>query len=549
MDLWVVAAAAGAGYIAKNWQNFSAEKEGLTEPSSKISLSVQSESRNLLQQIRDKTCPLRRLARKRAQRDVISEENNDKDVNLLEMDRLNSGDSVAEIASSSSGNAFENIEGHEDHSGGVWLTKLSPVYIVGESYAENSGCDYAESCHFHRFSKNKLIRMCCPHSVRSLNPSEITCLDAQQCRIQDTLEENVCIPSAPMFRPLLVTDRRQIIRSLSSDLSVVEVEGGKEEAGREDGACLKENDALITSFSLKHFESAMIQREPEKRSDVSRPSGSSDRASSRTFHSHGPDQMLLFFVGMTIGIISATTASKNEVEKLNEQLKQTHNLVQDLHDELENRSHRIDDPSLLIREPVASCSEMEMNEMIQDDNLKANDKDTENSELRSKIEAELEAELERLEHNLKASNLERISIVADLDPDFEPYTEQGNLKLAMSGENHNYTSESGSDTTETTTDYLQPINYAVSPRELSLRLHELIESRLQARIKELEIALESSEKEAQTLGSQSIVSQRIFFHSDTESSSSPEVLHLYMNSTRDGHMGMNLSLGAYNEFS
>lgn len=518
MDLWVVAAAAGAGYIAKNWQNFSAEKEGLMEPSSKISLSVQSESRNLLQQIRDKTCPLRRLARKRAQIDVLSEENNDTDVNLLEMDRLNGGDSVAEITSSS-GNAFENIEGHEDQSG-VWLTKLSSVYIVGESYVENLGCDYAESCHFHRFSKNKL--MCCAHSVMSLNPSEITCLDAQQCRIQDKLEEKGCIPSAPMFRPLLVTDRRQIIRSLSSDLSVVEVEGGKEEAGREDGACLKENDALITSSSSKHFESAMIQREPEKCLDVSRPIGSSDRASSRTFHSLGPDQMLLFFVGMTIGIISATTASKNEVEKLNERLKQTHNLVQDLHEELENGSHGTDDPSLLIREPVVSCSEMEMNEMIRDDNLKANDKDTENSELRSKIEAELKAELERLEHNLKASNLERISVVADLDPDFEPYTVQGDLKLAMSGENHNYTSESGSDTTETTTDYLQPINYAVSPRELSLRLHELIESRLQARIKELEIALESSEKEAQTLGSQSIVSQRIFFHSGTESSSSPE---------------------------
>ncbi|CAI9766786.1 unnamed protein product [Fraxinus pennsylvanica] len=69
----------------------------------------------------------------------------------------------------------------------------------------------------------------------------------------------------------------------------------------------------------------------------------------------------------------------------------------------------------------------------------------------------------------------------------------------MSGENHNYTSESGSDTTETTTYYLQPINYAVSPRELSLCIHKLIEFRLRVRIEELEIALESIEKEAQTL--------------------------------------------------
>lgn len=128
--------------------------------------------------------------------------------------------------------------------------------------------------------------------------------------------------------------------------------------------------------------------------------------------------MLLFFVGMTIGIISATMASKNEIENLNEQMKQTHNLVQDLHEELDHRSYGTDDPSLLIREPVASCSEMETNELIRVDNLKANDKETENSELRSKIEAELEAELERLEHNLKASNLERISTVVDVRRSF-----------------------------------------------------------------------------------------------------------------------------------
>ncbi|KAL2468011.1 uncharacterized protein Fot_51536 [Forsythia ovata] len=79
MDLLVVATAAGAGYIAKNWQKISAKKEGLTGPSSKSSLSVQSKPWNLLQQIRDKTCPLSRLARERAQGYVNSEEKNDLD--------------------------------------------------------------------------------------------------------------------------------------------------------------------------------------------------------------------------------------------------------------------------------------------------------------------------------------------------------------------------------------------------------------------------------------------------------------------------------------
>lgn len=42
-------------------------------------------------------------------------------------------------------------------------------------------------------------------------------------------------------------------------------------------------------------------------------------------------------------------------------------------------------------------------------------------------------------------------------------------------------------------------NYAVSSQELSLRLHELIESRLEERIAELEAALEASQKKLQFL--------------------------------------------------
>lgn len=77
MDLWVVAAAAGAGYVAKNLQNLSVDKkESLGGNSLKYSYDFRSESRNFLQQLRDKTCPLRRLAQQRVEDNVFLDVDN-----------------------------------------------------------------------------------------------------------------------------------------------------------------------------------------------------------------------------------------------------------------------------------------------------------------------------------------------------------------------------------------------------------------------------------------------------------------------------------------
>ncbi|MCI52128.1 hypothetical protein A2U01_0073372, partial [Trifolium medium] len=47
-----------------------------------------------------------------------------------------------------------------------------------------------------------------------------------------------------------------------------------------------------------------------------------------------------------------------------------------------------------------------------------------------------------------------------------------------------------------------PANYAVSPHELSLRLHEVIKNQLEERVKELEIALENSQRKVRFLESE-----------------------------------------------
>lgn len=79
--------------------------------------------------------------------------------------------------------------------------------------------------------------------------------------------------------------------------------------------------------------------------------------------------------------------------------------------------------------------------------------------------------------------------------------------------------ESGSKTTDTVPGFSKPSNYAVSPWELSLKLHELIESRLETRIKELELALLHSQNNRVGIQQRSIVSERRYSYSETESSS------------------------------
>lgn len=94
-------------------------------------------------------------------------------------------------------------------------------------------------------------------------------------------------------------------------------------------------------------------------------------------------------------------------------------------------------------------------------------------------------------------------------------------------------------------------NYAVSPRELSLHLHEVIQSRLQERVKELETALRNSQRKVQLLESEHKNAQRLFSTTELRYSSgevSPVVEGDF--SCIDQPLVMNLSreaLDAYNE--
>jgi len=85
-----------------------------------------------------------------------------------------------------------------------------------------------------------------------------------------------------------------------------------------------------------------------------------------------------------------------------------------------------------------------------------------------------------------------------LDPEFVADFAQGELRVDMvSGKDSVYpkSNEDAGDATPL------PVNYAVLPHELSLRLHEVIQSQLEQRMKELEIALENSQRKVRLLES------------------------------------------------
>lgn len=120
-----------------------------------------------------------------------------------------------------------------------------------------------------------------------------------------------------------------------------------------------------------------------------------------------------------MGMIFSFWKNRKEMEKLNEFLRQSENLVQDLHEELEMKE------SLTVKElTTEDCESQDAhndssnNGALQapsskgklDKSLTNYDEDCQSQktekESRSKIEAELEAELERLELSMNSSTLE-----------------------------------------------------------------------------------------------------------------------------------------------
>ncbi|KAL7589530.1 hypothetical protein Lser_V15G37304 [Lactuca serriola] len=372
MEFWVVAAATGAGYVAKHWQNLSGEKDGSSKQSQPLtSPRLQQDARQVFDKIPDPVFPLPKLAKRC----------------LLDRD-------VDHVSGSTSTFIEKRVD--QDHTNEI-----------------NGKQEYLDTSSNNRLHKFK---------TKNMNRKPFTSL-----------------------RPLVVTGNNKD----SKDHKVVLME--EKENGN--GACIDDSPFLEQPIG-----SMKLPKRQNENFD-----------------------MVLLFVGITMGILSGTFTNQKEIEHLNDLLEQAENMVKDLHSKLEIKDG-------------FTTKKLE----IEPDGTAIDSPNGEKFELTSDIEAELEAELERLEENMKSCTMQRLSNVVEIDSDFEADMARGDLNLdtvtwqldSQSSESDPRGKTGKSSKSENTNRVFTP-NYAVSSIDLQLRLHEVIESNLEARIKELESLLKN----------------------------------------------------------
>ncbi|XP_052179587.1 uncharacterized protein LOC127792945 [Diospyros lotus] len=515
MDLWIAIAAASAGYAVKHWQNLSRDRQSSPDFESKF---VRQELSPVTGLLRDKSHLFGRLTQAKMQ---------DGDVSIETELQVEQNASATDVASASEldNKKLDNVGNHDDCNL-LSISSFPAKYLSNEDFhkawevldgnpnvSEKSGNSFPETSTTevgtsYRFARTRSSLRSIWSNMQFIKPltSLESCVMAQLYKEHIGMKEYVlsCVPSlsSPAARPCIVTDGRRIISkamdgSLSSHIEIDENKLNKK-------ICSVENTTASRVLSLPNAGSMEPLRRRLKagKGPNAKLNSSSKLVDGKLFHSlagssHGE---LIFCLGVSIGVISSLIANKREVDRLTHLLKQTENLVQDLQDELEMKdSLTVKELSSEHYEPHdtlngSSSSEHNLAGSVKFDTKELLDQKAEDdSKSMSKIEAELEAELERLELTMKSSSLEgRLSNVVEPDPDFIPGITEGELVPEMFGKQGYPQPCADQDGSGTSTPHTA--NYVVSPHKLTLRLHEVIRLRMEERIKELEKALETSER-------------------------------------------------------
>ncbi|KAL6012009.1 hypothetical protein ACLOJK_002480 [Asimina triloba] len=579
MDGWFVALAAGAGYLAKHWQLVAKVKEASLDgddgkPSSKNSeftlLSGKKRaSQNTMTPRRLGSSQWNSVFQRLAHRELGDEPSS----NTGDKACVDVADSTKEIASTSGvgGGILTNMggSGERNVSSSMSLLPQSPREennqesgntIDGNSEFSHVYFHEAEAYHRKlstgfgcgRFRRSRKAKWNYGYaSIRPLNSLE-SCAIAQMYKEHVEMEEYIfnsleTPPSTPAARPFIITDGNRIISKARNDASTLRLEHQAHWSHIEDVVKLREKEVVMGIPPRSKTGLLELPRNLEKQKGKTSNGHSNGYDMGLTlekFPSRGacPSGLLLGYIVVSAESSEANLSNRRAVDNLKDLLKQSQNLVQDLQEELEMKD------SLTVKELAnEACGFQEINDqstctkgstspfqaqgaftsyLLAEQSIHWTDNDEhcreeDNLESMSKIEAELEAELERLEMNINSSSLEkRLSDLGEFDPDLVADVVHGELRVdVVNGgtDFNNHGSTSGSSTTHT-----HPANYAVSPKELSLRLHEVIQSRLEERILELEAALQDSQKRLHFVEIEWMNSQKGLLNSDIGSPSTQE---------------------------
>ncbi|CAA2983744.1 uncharacterized protein LOC111401781 [Olea europaea var. sylvestris] len=507
MDVWVVAAAAGAGYLAQHLKNLSLGKHYSSDLSSANANFDRSEP------VEDKHCSFRSvLGKNKLVKDGCREDT-----------KVSQEASAAEMASTS-GFGGENTVELENLMICSPNSNLLPVVLNNEDVLEDwegrgqnidevhsdlscqlSAREMSFSYGVERKRSRLRTRRTNRRFIKPLTSLE-SCLLAQLYKEHSEIEEytfsSTHSPRKPTVRPFVVTDGSRIISRACHESFNSSTGTGKYNLHKstysQDGEVVLGIPGLPKFALMKCRNKAKTGKEK-----VARSSNSSRMVKGNTNNSPEGSSggALNFYLGLSVGIISSFLAHKGEIEKLNTLLRQTENLVQDLQEELEMKdlltmkelsveNHESQDihNDYYYKEAVNALSpEQKVDNSTEYCREEYGDQNVKEISL-SNIESELEAELKRLELNMSSSKLEKkISKLAEVDKDFIADVVEGELRGDLFDKPYVDQDENGCSTPCS-------INHAVSPRELSLRLHEVIQSQLEERVKELETALQNSQR-------------------------------------------------------
>ncbi|XP_073134976.1 uncharacterized protein [Henckelia pumila] len=431
MDVWFFAAAAGAGYLAQRLKNINHDKHKLL--TSKKNLNVlKQEVPAVLPKIQD---------------------------NMHKLYRVLSSENLGEYDCTEKESACQDALGPE---------MVSTDEFQSETLAEDASSstivlsDMEGDCGGRVFIDDT--------DDSSPQPSSIELLE-ERAEIEESVS-SVNLSNQPTTRPFHVTDESSLIsrEPRASCYAAWRCKLLKKTQSEEN------NDVLGVPRLPKAVPMELqgsTKGRTEKKHTPRRNNSSTMMNGNQKIAQGSSDGTLLFYLGLTMGMVSSFLKNKREMEKLDKLLRQKENLVQDLQEELEMKD------SLTVKELA-----------VEDYESQDNSCDQMAEESLSKIEAELEAELERLESNMNLTRFEaKLPNVTELDPDFVSDVTEWELRADLFDAKKDarlYTNRQGRSPPSA--------QYPISPRELSLRLHEVIQSRLEERVVELEAALANSQR-------------------------------------------------------
>ncbi|KAL0357358.1 UNVERIFIED_CONTAM: hypothetical protein Scaly_1421500 [Sesamum calycinum] len=578
MDVWIVAAAAGAGYVAQRLKNLKS-KNNWSDLSYESRNNVRPESSSIRQKVQDKSCPFRRVLSGKCFEEEMSREGEKSSEDAFTADiastsgykdeNLVTVDNFATYGTHSDSNSLAGFGNSEDIRGDLEgrVPSSTGEVITNDSLPEPSSREMGFSYGFRKHRSSIRNRRINSQFIQPRTSLE-SCLMAQLYKEYAEIEEYIYSPSPlqkPTLRPFIVTDGSRIISRSPQDYISEPSGAGKCKLQKDTYA--QERMTVLGVPRLPNVASVKLQKNAKARKGkepILRRTDSSKLVNGN--HNNAPgssDEARLFYFGLTMGIISSFVANKREMEQLNKLLKQSENLVQDLQDELEMKD------SLTVKELAVEdyesqdmhndrCSDdavhaLSLVQKLDDASRYSNDEHCDqkaDEESLSKIEAELEAELERLASNMNSSRLERkISNTAELDPNFVSDVVKGELRADLFGAKTGDQPYADRDGSGNSTPH--SAHYSISPRELSLRLHEVIQSRLEQRIKELETALQNSQRKVKYMESEHVrLSREISDNKTGTSSTRDSPVAKNGQQSVDQPVVINLSgdaLAAYNE--